>query len=83
MNLEVTFVVEKKKAEKSLVDRAAEAVAEMVEEDVENVEHLEIPVTLKKTVMNKIRDFRWTGRFQCLTLQTLVNPFLNLQKFVN
>jgi len=61
-NLEVNFVVEKKKSECSLVDVASKAVAKMLN-DEEDIEDLEIPITLRKPLRSKVADWRWINSF--------------------
>ena len=59
-NLEIKFVMEKKKktTETKLVDIASEAVAKMVESK-EKVRQLEIPTSLMDEVTNSLRDLNW------------------------
>merc|ERR1712112_789570 len=57
-DLEVGFIVEKKRVNDSLVDLAAEAVAKHLE-DVEDVTKLEIPKTLFEPMFVKFKDAEW------------------------
>ena len=60
--LEVKFVFEKKRVNRNLLDFAAEAVAQQmnVEEDIDN---LEIPLTLFDAVDNKFKDVEWVRSY--------------------
>ena len=59
-NLEIKFVVEKKKKHKEtkLLDIAGETVAKL-SGDQEKIKDLEIPKTLKKEVIEWLRDLKW------------------------
>jgi len=58
-NMTVRFGIQKKKCENSLlVNIAAAAVAKQLE-DVDHVQHLEIPKTLMSPVTKRWRDFQW------------------------
>ena len=54
------FTVEKKRLRRTLVEHAAEVVAGMVD-DIDDVDELEIPVTLKQVVIGKIIDAKWVA----------------------
>jgi len=60
-NMTVRFGIEKKKCENNLlVNIAAAAVAKQLE-DVDHVEDLEIPKTLRSPVTKRWRDFQWVS----------------------
>ena len=62
-NLEINFTVEKKQMDTNLVNLAAENVVKCIRNDEKTdtavVDTLEIPFTLKKSVVDKLQDFKW------------------------
>jgi len=62
-NLAVKFSVEKKMPDFNLVNIAAAAVSEHLD-DKEKIQHLEIPVTLRSPVAKMMKDVRWISSFE-------------------
>jgi len=60
--LEIKFILEKKKVNKCLVDIAAEKVASTLI-DADDVEDLEIPITLFEKVYDKFKDVEWVRSY--------------------
>jgi len=56
--LEISFVIEKKRVNASLIDLAAEAVALQIKTDGDII-NLGIPVTLIENVNDKLKDVQW------------------------
>jgi len=61
-DLSVTFSIEKKRPDFILVNIAAAAVSEHLD-DIEKIQHLEIPVTLRSCVAKMMKDVRWMSNF--------------------
>ena len=62
-SLEIKFCVEKRKSEVTLVNLASNTVAEYIKnnEDIDIVNALEIPFTLKAPIDVALRAFKWIG----------------------
>ena len=60
--LEVKFVFEKKRVNRNLLDFAAEAVAQQMNNE-DDIDNLEIPLTLFDVVYDKFKDVEWVRSY--------------------
>ena len=60
-DIEIRFVLEKRKLGEKLVDKAAEAVSTLFDE--KDIPRLDIPKTLKDLTLEKLQDKKWVQSY--------------------